>query len=243
MKKVQIFDTTEALTNAAVKQILESGQEALKERGRFIIALSGGSTPKAVYQKLAEEHKNTLNWENVYFFHGDDRHVPYESDLSNAKMVDETLLNHLNVDRSKVFHLMPDVTLNQAAKEYDLAIRSVFADKEPIFDLVMLGMGSDGHTASLFPGTDIVHEKEKHIGVSRNEAQGTDRVSFTAPLINKARTVMFLIKGEDKAETFAEVMQGDFQPEKLPSQLIDTKNGDTLFFLDKSAASKYEGDK
>lgn len=205
------------------------------------MALSGGTTPRRVYELLAsDEFKDQVNWQVVHLFFGDERTVAPDHPDSNYAMARTALISRVPLPESNV-HPMPgvgDPKLN--AQKYEDELRSFFADAEwPRFDLVFLGMGEDGHTASLFPGTAAVKEDKAWVVSNWVERLGEFRITLTAPAINAAMNVEVLVTGENKAERLAEVLSGPRVPERLPAQLIEPTNGSLMWMVDAAAATQF----
>ena len=234
---LKICPNDEQFNRSAAEKFVEIGNKAIAERGRFTAALSGGSTPKAIYQLLAsEEFRNKIDWKSVFFFFGDERNVAADSDESNFKMANENLFTRLNIEKDKILRWQTQLTSAQKiAEDYAARVQKFFRGF-PVFDLILLGMGADGHTASLFPFSEALNEAEAIAVANRLEKLETTRLTLTFPVINNARNVIFLIKGEDKAETLREVLRGEFQPEKYPSQNVNPKNGELFWLVDDAAA-------
>jgi 6-phosphogluconolactonase len=216
-------------------------QEVLQEQERFTLVLSGGSTPKQLYTLLAKSpYKQMIPWEKIHFFWGDERAVPYEDARNNARMAFEVLLNKVDVNPDHIHIMRTDITPTAAAAEYEEILRHYFKNTETTFDLVLLGMGDDGHTLSLFPGTEVVHEKTAWVKAFFLPAQDMYRITLTAPVVNEAACVIFLTTGEAKAMTLKSVIEGTFDAEKFPSQLIRPQDGELHWFVDEAAASAME---
>jgi 6-phosphogluconolactonase len=232
-----------ALYHAAAQEFLERAQEAVRARGRFMVALSGGSTPRALYCLLADDaaFAGVMPWDKIHFFWGDERHVSPDHGDSNFHMAREALLGKVPVAPANIHRINgenPDAAT--AASDYEQDLRHSFgisSHEVPRFDLILLGLGADGHTASLFPGTTALHE-ESHLVVSnRVEKLKTDRITFTARLINRAAAVLMLVSGQDKAHTLNAVLRGPYEPERLPAQLVMPHDGALIWLVDQSAAS------
>ncbi len=234
---IKIFDDAEQLNRFAAEKFVEVAKEAIEKRGQFTVALAGGSTPKALYQLLASnDFQDKINWKSIFFFFGDERNVAPDSNESNFKMANETLLEPLNIDKDKIYRWeigreIPKKIVDDYADDIDFFFRGF-----PCFDLILLGMGGDGHTASLFPFTEALRETEKIAVANRVEKLDAMRFTLTFPVINNARNVIFLVKGADKAETLRAVLQGEFQPEKYPSQNVKPINGNLFWLVDREAA-------
>jgi 6-phosphogluconolactonase len=240
--EIRRLTTPQDLFQAAADEVIRDGKEAIAQRGQFTIALSGGSTPRSLYTLIAANAKDSLPWDKVFFFWGDERHVPPTSTESNYRMSDESLLSKVPVPATNIFRVPtenPDASA--VADAYDKTVREFFhtpAGEFPRFDLILLGVGPDGHTASLFPETAALQEKSRLVVANRVEKMNTDRITFTLPLINAARTVAFLVSGGDKASVLHEVLEGKGPAEKYPSKLIQPKDGKLIWFVDRAAASE-----
>ncbi|MFB9079176.1 6-phosphogluconolactonase [Flavobacterium procerum] len=232
----RIFISTEELNENAAGTFISSALKAINEKGSFTVVLTGGSSPEGLYKLLASEtYKSKIDWNKVYVFWGDERWVPLDNDLSNAKMSSKTLLSHVPIPDENVFPMYKDgVTAVEYAVEYEQSIRTILGD-EGKFDLILLGMGDDGHTASLFPGEAVLNEKTKWVDAYWLAPQNMYRITLTAPLINKAAKIIVIAFGEKKAPALKEVTEGEYNPEKYPMQLIKPETGELFFFVDKEA--------
>jgi 6-phosphogluconolactonase len=238
---LRIVDTPAALFHAAAEEFAAQTSIAVGTQGRFTVALSGGSTPKALFSLLATSYRERLPWDKMFFFWGDERHVPPESPESNYRMALEALLSKVPVPPGNVFRVpAEDSDASRAAQSYEQSLREFFqvpAGAYPRFDLILLGMGPDGHTASLFPGTVALHEKSRLVVANWVEKFKTDRITFTLPVIDEAKVVMFLVSGADKADTLKEVLEGTQPAELFPSKLIRPRDGKLIWLVDRAAAS------
>jgi 6-phosphogluconolactonase len=234
---IQIYNTTEEINTKAATLFVASAQKAIAEKGQFTAVLTGGSSPAGIYKLLASDaYKTKIDWSKVFIFWGDERWVPFNDDLSNAKMSYATLLSHVPVPAENIFEMYaPDVTPEDFALTYEKAIRKVLGD-EGKFDLILLGMGDDGHTASLFPGESVLEEQHKWVAAYYLEPQKMYRITLTAPLINKAEKIIVVAFGEKKAHALKEVTTGAYNPVTYPMQLIKPVSGELLFLVDKNAA-------
>jgi 6-phosphogluconolactonase len=228
-----------ALGRAAADKFVELANEAIAARGRFAVALSGGSTPREMYQQLASDaYRARVDWRRVYFFWGDERTVPPASPDSNFRMANETLLSRIAVPRENIHRIRAEENPDVAASEYERTLRAFFGDQLPRFDLVLLGLGSNGHTASLFPRTPALHENARWCVAVWVPELDTQRITLTAPLINHAANIIFLVAGRDKAAVLREVLRGPYEPERLPAQFIRPDDGKLMWMLDQDAASE-----
>lgn len=236
--KIQIVDDARALARAAAELFVSRVRQAVEHRGEATVALSGGSTPKQMGQLLADaEFRSRVPWNRLRVFWGDERWVPLDSPESNAGEAIRTFLSHVGIakDRIHPFETV-GVTPEESAQRYEqLIAQSVPGLSSPIFDLVLLGMGDDGHTASLFPHTPAIYESERLVAPNFVPKLETTRLTFTPPLINAAREVAFLAAGENKAQRLAEVVEGPLEPERLPSQTVRPEGG-PLWLVDRAAA-------
>lgn len=239
---VRRLTTPQDLFQAAADEVLRAAGEAISQRGRFTIALSGGSTPRSMFTLIAANASSALPWSQVFFFWGDERHVPPEDAESNFHMAQETLLSKLPIPPANIFRIRsenPDAS--KAAEEYEKTLREFFAVNPvgfPRFDLILLGMGPDGHTASLFPGTKALHEKSRLVVANWVEKLNTSRITLTLPVLNAARCVAFLVSGGDKAPALREVLESNAPAEKYPSKLVRPEDGKLIWFVDRAASSE-----
>lgn len=239
--EIRVLTTPQELFSAAAEEVVRIADQGVKERGRFTIALSGGSTPKSLYNLLATNARTTLPWDKMFFFWGDERHVSPDDAESNYRMAADTMLSKVPVPPGNVFRFAtenPDAAA--VADNYEKTLRKFFQlapDGVPSFDLILLGMGPDGHTASLFPSTAALHEKT-HLAVANwVDKLKTNRLSLTLPVLNAARCVAFLVSGIDKAAVLRSVLEENVPGEQYPAKLVQPKNGKVIWFLDRAAAS------
>jgi 6-phosphogluconolactonase len=239
--KLHIHKNTNELSLAVADWMADYITSTLEKKGRFTLALSGGSTPKILHTILAgSPFKEKIDWPSLHIFWGDERAVPFEDERNNARMAYDTLLNHVPVPASQVHVMRTDTEPGVAAAEYDQLLHRYFDNSETSFDLVLLGMGDDGHTLSLFPGTEIIHEQHAWARAFYLDAQQMYRISLTAPVVNKAGAVLFLTAGANKAHTLKQVLEGSFQPDVYPSQVIRPQSGELHWFIDESAAAELD---
>jgi len=228
------------LFRAAADEFAGKALAAVRARGRFTLALAGGSTPKSLYSLLATN--GSLPWEKTFFFFGDERHVPPDDPESNSRMAREALLSKIPVPAENVFRVPaenPDAS--QAAAAYEQTLREFFrpaAGAFPRFDLILLGLGPDGHTASLFPGSKALQEKSRWVVANWVEKFKTDRITLTLPVLNNAAVVVFLVSGSDKVSALAEVLQGNQPGDLFPSKLVRPSDGDLIWMVDQAAAAQ-----
>lgn len=232
---IRIFDDLDTLYKEAAGFFADLSEKSIREKGRFTVALSGGSSPKAIFQLLAtEEYAGKIQWDKIYFFWVDERWVPLNDDKSNARMTFETLLDKVPVPEDHIFPMYKDNALpEEYAREYESYIRNILGN-EGVFDFILLGMGDDGHTASLFPGEEVLSEKEKWVSAYYLKPQEMYRITLTAPIINKAENILAVAFGESKRHALHEILKGAHNPEMYPMQLIEKKEN-FLFFTDHQA--------
>lgn len=229
----------EEVARAVAERFAELARASVAERGTFSVALAGGTTPKRVFELLAgEDFRARVPWESVHVFFGDERCVPPDHADSNYRMAHEALLSKVPIPERNIHRMrgVGDAAAN--ASLYEDEMRAFFGDAEwPRLDLVMLGMGDDGHTASLFPGTTALEEQRAWAVVNWVEKLDAWRITLSAPAINHARRVFFVVTGAGKAARLAEVLKGERDPTRLPSQLIEPEDGALEWFVDKAAAA------
>jgi 6-phosphogluconolactonase len=239
--QVRVYPTRSAAAHAAAAQFVATAEKAMNARGRITVALAGGNTPRDVYRLLAtEEYASMVDWPNVSFFWGDERCVPFNDPENNASMARETLLNHVPVAPNNIYRVQSQLPPEEAAQNYEQTLRRYFSGRGtnlPNFDLVLLGIGAEGHTASLFPGSPLLNEQERWVGAVYVEKMKTWRISLTPIALNAASKVIFTVIGEEKAEAVKQILTDPKQPSLLPAQVIDPPDGQVLWIFDKPAAS------
>jgi 6-phosphogluconolactonase len=234
-----VYETPEELAEAAAHNFVTMAEEAINERGRFAVALAGGSTPDGTYRVLAQNCADRLDWSKVHVFFGDERTVGPEDEASNYRMVRETLLSHIRV--GSVHRMRCELPPTEAAADYERQLREFFGtDGVPAFDLILLGLGEDGHTASLFPETSALDVTDRWVVVNPVLKLETSRLTLTIPVINAAETKTFLVAGEDKAAALKEVLEGNADPRAYPAKFVRPENGDLIWMVDRAAASLLE---
>ena len=242
LREIHIFGDREQMADFAIEQWTEICEAAIKNNGYFSAALSGGKTPVPFYQKLAK--KNLLPWDKTHVFIVDERFVPYESDENNYHMIQRTLLRHVNIPQENIHPVRTSgISAEFSAEEYEKDIGSYCKKvhtQEPQFDLIVLGIGEDGHTASLFPGSPALKEMGRFaLSVAPLDKQKTERITLTFPAINNAGNVMFLVSGANKAEITKEVIER--KTRLLPAAMVRPKKGKLMFIIDKNAGSLLSG--
>jgi 6-phosphogluconolactonase len=236
---VHVYGSSEELAVAAAREFAARAEEAIEERGRFAVVLAGGSTPETLYGILARDYIGRIDWSKVYVFFGDERSVPPHHEDSNLKMASEALLDHVPV--GNVHRIRGELPPDEAAEAYEEELRKFFqTDDVPRFDLILLGIGADGHTASLFPETSAIEVHDRWVVANPVLKLDTTRITLTIPVINAARAVIFLVAGEDKAEALVEILEGEADPRAYPAKLIQPPGGPE-WMVDQSAASLLSG--
>jgi 6-phosphogluconolactonase len=253
-RPVRVYKDAQELALKAARRFARLADQYTVASGGFAVALSGGSTPKAMFSILAASpFLETVPWSSIYFFWGDERCVPPDHADSNYRMTHETLLAKVPVPEENVFRVPAEMEdHDRAAAAYSTTLTNFFLQRRdqsgtaplsqlPRFDLVFLGMGPDGHTASLFPGTTALHAGEQIAVANFVEKFNSYRITLTAATINNARNVTFIAGGADKAEVLRNVLEGPYQPDLYPSQLIRPHNGSLLWMVDEAAAAAFSG--
>ncbi len=241
-RELHILAGTNELFRRGAEEFVRAAKDSLEDRGVFNVALSGGSTPRGLFSLLVSDEalRAQVQWKKTNFFWGDERHVPPDHPDSNFRMAQETLLSKLSIDPKRIWRIKGEIEdTDAAAEEYERSLIDHFHLGErqlPRFDLVLLGMGPDGHTASLFPGTKALHEQEHLVVCNWVGKFDTERITMTARVLNNAAAVVFLVSGEDKAPALKSVLEGPFEPEQLPAQLIRPVDGRLLWLVDQPAA-------
>ena len=243
-RAIEVVATAADLYHTAAEEFIRVARAAIGAQGRFTVALSGGSTPKALYSLLAANYAD-FAWNRIFLFFGDERHVPPTDPDSNYRMVNESLLTKIAIPAENVFRVPaenPDAAA--AASDYETQLRRFFELRPedrpgefPRFDLILLGMGSDGHTASLFPDSAALDEQSRLVVANWVAKFNTHRITFTFPVLNRAAEVVFMASGADKANMLHQVLEAKNTP-PLPSQRVQPSDGKLLWMLDEAAAAK-----
>jgi 6-phosphogluconolactonase len=246
MVEIEVFPGKEQLIQAAAEEFVRVAETAVGKRGGFSVALSGGSTPRPLYAMLGgNAFASRVDWAHVHLFWGDERCVPPEDTRSNYRMVRETLLQSVPLPPDQVHRIRGEDDPSSAASEYEHELRTFFGIRDGgvriSFDLVLLGIGEDGHTASLFPGSSVITEPTRWVCAEHASGAAMWRITQTPIVINAAKNVIFLVSGPEKAGAVRDVLQGPFQPERLPAQAIKPLKGRLTWLLDKPAAGLLEG--
>mgnify|MGYP001283899493 CR=1 FL=1 len=240
MHHLTIFPDREAFISGAAEFIVAQAVETIAEHGRWTVALAGGGTPRPIYARLAESpYAQRIDWSRVHIFFGDERCVSPDDTRSNYRMAREALLGHVPLPPENIHRIRGEDDPALAALASEQEIRRLFrTSATPAFDLICLGMGDNGHTASLFPGTACLRERERLVAPQYVEVMQTWRVTMTAPLINAARHVAFFVEGAGKAEMLRRVLHGPFEPDVLPAQMVQPAHGQVHWLMDAAAAGR-----
>ena len=236
---VLVFDTPEQVAQAAAERFVDYSAASIADHGLFTVALAGGSTPRRAYELLgSDEVKNRVDWQLVQLFFGDERMVPPDSPESNYRMVNDALLARVPLPPQNIHRMNGDFAPSESAESYEAELKDFFATTAwPRFDLILLGMGDDGHTASLFPGSAALNETAKWVVATHHPQTGQARTTLTLPVINQAARVVFLVTGKTKAAALERVLHDEAANDQLPAQQIRPVNGTLKWLVDRSAAS------
>lgn len=241
--RLQIVDDSNQLARTAAGLITDRILETTARGQLFSIALSGGSTPKSLYELLANpaaEFRARIHWDQVHFFWTDERNVPPDDRDSNYRMAFEAMLSHVPVSPLNVHRVRTEVgDTNDAASDYEKQLCDFFTlepGEFPSFDLILLGLGTDGHTASIFPASSLLHERDRLVANPWVESLRSYRITLTLPVLNNGQLVLFLVSGEEKAKTLRDVLQTQPNPDRLPAQAVNPTKGELLWLVDAAAA-------
>ncbi|MCB0668499.1 MAG: 6-phosphogluconolactonase [Saprospiraceae bacterium] len=232
--KIYIYKNEEETCKAYAGFILSEANKCIEKHGTFNLVLSGGSSPKKVFDILVSEpNRDKINWKKVNFFFGDERHVPEDDPRNNALMAENNLFKPLKIDRDQIFRIDTSLRPQESAEAYWHSITDFFGKRPVVFDLIMLGLGDDAHTASLFPDSDLLKETGEGVRATYLDKEKMYRISLTAPLINQAKTIGILTYGQKKASAVAAVLEGPYNPSRYPAQLIKNPQ----WYIDAEAAA------
>ncbi len=237
--QINIFTSEEEVLENLAAYFIASANNAIANKGKFSVVLSGGTSPQKLYELLSSgAFKEKVDWQKVDFFFGDERYVPQTDINSNYLMVKKALFEPLQIDTKNIFAIDTSIEPHSSAEQYASKINNYFANNKMSFDLILLGLGDNSHTASLFPHTTVLHDNTASVKAVFLEDQKVYRITFTAPLINLAQHVAFLVYGQGKAVAVHHVIEDEKNIENYPAQLIAPIEGDLKWFLDTNAASK-----
>lgn len=239
---LHVVDSPADLARNAAEFVVSRAQAAIETRGRFVVALAGGGTPRPVYEHLATpEFAAGIDWERTHVFFGDERCVPPADEQSNFRMAREALLERVPLPEANIHRTLGEIDPAAAALACEQDLKGLFRCERPAIDLVLLGIGGDGHTASLFPGTAAVREQVRLVVAQYVDKLASWRVTFTPVLLDAAREVLFLAEGAGKATVISEILEGTYQPDVLPSQRVQPAAGQVHWMLDRAAAAGLGG--
>lgn len=241
MSQVRVYPTRSAAAHAVAAQFVATAEKATTARGRFSVVLAGGATPRDVYRLLAsDEYAPMVAWQKTHVFWGDERAVSLNDPENNAHMARETLLNYVPIPVENIHRIQSQLTPQEAADDYERTLRAYFSTRgmsEPRFDLVLLGMGAEGHIASLFPRTPVLQERSRWVVATYVEPKHTWRISLTPVALNAASKIIFLVIGEEKAQALKQALSEPKRPDDFPAQVINPPQGQVLWIVDKAAAA------
>ncbi len=232
---------TDELYQTAAKLFVRIAATSATKRGAFCVALSGGSTPKRLYSLLASQYSGAIPWENTHIFFSDERCVPPEDPESNFGMVRDSLLSRVPIRNENVHRIQGELDPLLGAERYSEVISQLFEHapgQPPAFDLILLGMGEDGHTASIFPGSPLVHESDRLVAETFVEKLGAYRITLNPSVLTHARNVVFLVTGEEKSEALQLALKGEYDPDRCPTHILRQAEGKVTWLVDPAAASK-----
>lgn len=238
--KLHIQKDPSAVSRELAEWITHTIETTLQGQDRFTWVVTGGNSPKQLYELLATSpYKERIDWKKMHIFWGDERAVPYTDNRNNARMTFEQLLNHVPIVKEQVHIMKTDIAPEESAADYERILRDYFPAEGATFDLVLNGMGDDGHTLSLFPHTAVIHETSAWVKAFYLAQQEMYRITLTAPVVNRARQVAFLTFGSNKAHALQEVLKGERNADQYPSQIIQPVSGELHWFVDEAAATNY----
>lgn len=258
---INTYQNIEELSQHAAEWMVGYIHKMLQLQDRFTIALSGGNTPKKLHLMLASAaFKNKIDWQKLHVFWGDERYVPFTDDRNNAKMAFDTLLDHVAVPKSQIHIMRTDIDPEKSANEYESILNDYFPEaassrlqaqgnesaqnsslithNSSTFDLVLLGLGDNAHTLSLFPGEQVIHEKKVWVKAVFVKEVNMERITLTAPVVNHSKRTAFLVSGQSKADAVSHVLSNDYTPDRYPAQVIKPANGELFWFLDEAAGMR-----
>jgi 6-phosphogluconolactonase len=236
---IKVFDNADKLSKVAAELISDISNRAIEKRSNFSFVLSGGSSPKQTYKFLTQSpYKDEIPWNKTYFFWGDERFVPVDDPNNNYNMSKDIFLKKIPVPENHIFPIPTTGIPADCAIKYEEVVKNFFGSSITTFDLILLGLGDNGHTASLFPHTEVLTEEKRLVKEVFVKELDMFRITMTASLINKAKNILFLVFGKEKAEAVSKIIEGEYNPQNFPAQLIKPLDGTIRWFLDKAAASK-----
>ena len=247
-REIVVLQSAAEVAQEAARRFVSQATSSIAANGRFSVALSGGNTPRVLYGLLAgPPYVSQLDWQHIFIFFGDERCVPPDHPDSNYRMAQESFLSKVAIPQDNVYRMRGEADPAVAAEEYTTVLQKFFGlshvggpspENYPRLDLILLGMGPDGHTASLFPGTAALQERSKPVTVNYVPKLDANRLTLTAPALNRAVQILFVVEGDSKAQPLHEVLEGEYQPQVYPSQLVRPTQGRLTFLVDQQAAAQ-----
>lgn len=235
IEPVKIFDTEDALYRYTARDIILLINEFTSKKGTCTLVLSGGKTPANLFRKIGTDFADKVDWDKVYIFWGDERCVPMDDEYSNYNTAYNSLIASINIPNRNIFRIHGELSPKDAADKYEETLKTFFTgEKYPSFNIMLLGLGSDGHTASLFPGSSVIDIKDKWVSEYYSENLDSWRVTLTLPVINNSRNIIFLACGEKKSSIIGKIFKGDI--DNIPAGKVNPKDGKLYWYLDKKAA-------
>ena len=235
---LNIFQTVDDLNKAAAEYFIDHSRKSIASRGRFVVSLSGGQTPQKLYSLLAEpDFRDQVEWKKTFIFWGDERCVSLDDERNNAHQAKLILFDKIEIPKFNIHFIPVNLSPEEAASNYEKNIKDFFGKEAVQFDLVLLGLGENGHTASLFSGTKVIDEQAAGVRAIYVKEEKMFRITMTAPLINRARAILFLVAGENKSEILKKVLTAPYQPALIPAQLIKPTDGELMWFVDGAVSS------
>jgi len=234
---MNVLPDLESMSRAAAELVVNHSTKAIEARGRFSLVLAGGGTPRRTYEHLASgQFRSRVNWGKTHIFWGDERCVPPDDQRSNERMAREAMLDHVSVPPDQIVPIRCAGSAQQAADVYETKLKTYFGNRAADFDMILLGLGTDGHTSSLFPGSNALEEKKRWVAVAHSGKEDFERVSLTPVIINRAKLIVFLVAGREKQKILREVTAKETVDHQLPGRLIRPANGQLVWLADKEAA-------
>jgi 6-phosphogluconolactonase len=236
---IKVFNSANELTQYMANLFVEIANQSIAKRGRFLAALSGGSTPMRLYELLGNQFQNNVDWSRIHFFWGDERCVPVDDAGNSYGQTKKLLFDKINIPGKNIHRILSELEPDSASREYAHTLKT-FAESPlewPRFDLTLLGMGDDGHTASLFPGSPVETDSPTLSVTANYQGRPANRVTLTPKVLNSSRHIFFLVTGKSKAETLSRVLNGKYSPEELPAQQIAPNDGNLDWLVDQEAGS------
>lgn len=234
--ELHVYPTSGDVIKQLADFFVEKVSQAIDTNGECNLVLSGGNSPKKLYELLAASYKDKVEWRKIWFFFGDERCVPFTDKDNNGLMAKKTFFDPLNIDESRIFYINTTLPPEAAAADYAKKISGHFGQNPIQFDLILLGLGDNAHTASLFPHTKVLYEMKALMSAVFVEQLNTNRITMTAPLINESHDIVFLVYGTSKAAAVHQVLKGEKDIDNYPAQLIEAEEGTVHWFLDEAAA-------